>query len=78
MTRTVDARKRQLLCESELNRKVLQIEIGQWHLRTARWQARASTAQKCFNLASPLISIFLPRKFSSVLGIARAFFSFRK
>jgi hypothetical protein len=78
MTRTVDARKRELLCESELNRKVLEIEIGQWELRAARWQTRASTAQKCLNLAGPLISIFLPRKFSSLLGIARAFFNLRK
>jgi hypothetical protein len=78
MTRTVEARKRELLCESELNRKVLEIEIGQWELRTARWQTRASTAQKYWSLASPLVQLFVPAKYSSMLGIARAFFSFRR
>ena len=50
---TLDARKRALLCESALNRKVLEVELGQWHVRTARWETRASTAQKSLELSQP-------------------------
>jgi len=75
---TLESRKRALLCESELNRKVLLVELGQWQLRSSRWESRASTAQKYWRAVNPLVEIFLPRKFSSLLGIARAFFSFRK
>ena len=78
MTQTLEARKRQLLDVSELNRKVLQIEVGQWELRAARWQTRASTAQKYWNFVSPLVRLVVPAKYSSMLGIARAFFNFRK
>ena len=75
---TLDARKRALLCESALNRKVLEVELGQWHVRTARWEARASTAQRYWNFLSPIVHIFVPQKYSSVLGIVRAFFNFRR
>lgn len=78
MTQTLEARKRQLLGVSALNRKVLQIEMGQWELQAARWQTRASTAQKYWNFVSPLAQLFIPAKYSSMLGIARAFFNFRK
>ena len=75
---TLESRKRALLCESELNRKVLQVELTQWQLRSSRWQSRASTAQKYWRVVNPLVEMFLPRKYSSLLGIARAFFSFRR
>jgi hypothetical protein len=78
MTPTLEARKRELLCESELNRKVLEIETGQWELRTARWQTRASTAQKYWSFLGPLAQLCIPAKYSSMLGIARAFLNFRK
>jgi len=75
---TLDARKRALLCESALNRKVLEVELGQWHVRTARWGARVSTAQKYWSFLSPLAHIFVPRRYSSALGIVSAFFNFRR
>ena len=78
MTRTLDARKRALLCESALNRKVMEVELGQWHVRTARWEARASTVQRYWNFLSPIVHIFVPQKYSSALGIVRAFFNFRR
>ena len=34
----VQTRKRELLVESDLNRKVLQLELGQWQLRVSRAQ----------------------------------------
>lgn len=75
---SLEIRKRALLCESELNRKVLQVEFGQWQLRSSRWQTRASTAQKFLNIGGALAQMVLPRKYSSIVGIARAIFSFRK
>ena len=75
---TLDARKRALLCESALNRKVLEVEFSQWHVRTARWEARATTAQKYLSFLSPLVHVFVPQKYSSALGIVRAFFNFRR
>lgn len=78
MTPTLEVRKRELLCESELNRKVLEIEMGQWQLRTARWQTRASTAQKYWSFLGLLAQFFIPAKYSSTLGIAQAFLNFRK
>ena len=73
---TLDARKRALLGESALNRKVLEIEFGQWHMRAARWEARASTAQKYWTFLNPIVNVFVPRKYSSVLAIVRGLFSF--
>jgi hypothetical protein len=78
MIRILDARKRALLCESALNRKVLEVELGQWHMRTARWEARASTAQKYWSFLSPIVHIFVPKKYSPVLSVVRALFHFRK
>ena len=75
---TLDARKRALLSESALNRMVLEVEFGQWHMRTARWEAKASAAQKYWSFLGPIASVFVPRKYSSVLGIVRALFSFRR
>jgi hypothetical protein len=75
---SLDTRKRGLLCESELNRKVLQVEFGQWQLRSSRWQSRASTAQKFLSIGGALAQMVLPRKYSSIVGIARTLFSFRK
>ena len=75
---TLDVRKRALLCESALNRKVLEVELGQWHVRTARWEDRASVARKYWRFLSPIVHVFVPKKYSSVLGMVRAFFNFRR
>jgi hypothetical protein len=75
---TLDVRKRALLCESALNRKVLEVELGQWHVRTERWEARASTAQKYWSFLSAIVHVFVPQKYSSMLGIVRALFNFRR
>lgn len=75
---TLEVRKRQLLCESELNRKVLHLELGQWQLRGSRWEARASTAQRCLSIAGTLGVILLPRKYSWLFRLGRALASFRK
>ena len=75
---SLETRKQDLLCASELNRKVLQVEFGQWQLRSSRWQSRASAAQKFLKISGALAQMALPRKYMSVVGIARALFSLRK
>ena len=59
-------RKRALLLESDLNRKVLQIELGQWELQAARWQTRLGRAQTLWRVVNPLAQIFLARKTGSL------------
>jgi hypothetical protein len=58
-------RKRELLIESDLNRKVLQVEFGQWELQAARWQTRVGRAQTLWRLVNPLAQVFLARKTGS-------------
>jgi hypothetical protein len=71
-------RKRELLLESDLNRKVLQVEFGQWQLQAARWQTGLGRAQGLWRVVSPLARIFLARKGGSLArslwnSIARRF-----
>ena len=58
------SRKRELLLESELNRKVLQVELGQWQLQTSRWQSRLSTFRVASLVLLPALRMFLSRKSS--------------
>jgi hypothetical protein len=70
----LEARKRELLSVSEVNRKILEIELGQWEVHATRWQTRAETVQRWWRVASPLVRIFAPPKYSSVLsGVAQLF-----
>ena len=59
-------RKRELLLESDLNRKVLQVEFGQWELHAARWQTRLGRAQTLWRVVNPLAQVFLVRKTGSL------------
>ena len=58
----LQSRKRELLLESELNRKVLQVELGQWQLQTSRWQSRLSTVRVASLVLLPALRMFLSRK----------------
>jgi hypothetical protein len=60
-------RKHQLLLESDLNRKVLQIELGQWQLQAARWNARLGVAHTAWRVVNPLAQFFVARKTGSLL-----------
>jgi hypothetical protein len=71
-------RKRELLLESGLNRKVLHVEFGQWELQAARWQTRLGRAQSLWRIVNPLAQVFLARKTGSLVrslwgSIARRF-----
>jgi hypothetical protein len=59
-------RKRELLLESDLNRKVLQVEFGQWELRAVRWQTRLGRAHVLWRVVNPLAQAFLARKTGSL------------
>ena len=58
----LESRRRELLLESELNRKVLQVEFGQWQLQATRWQSRLSTVRVASLLVLPALRMFLSRK----------------
>jgi len=55
-------RKRELLLVSDLNRKVLQLEMGQWQLRAERWQTRLGAANVVWRVVNPLAGLFAARK----------------
>jgi hypothetical protein len=61
-------RKQELLLESDLNRKVLQVELGQWQLQAVRWQGRVGRAQTLWRVVNPLAQLFLARKTGSLFG----------
>jgi hypothetical protein len=69
----LEARKRELLLESNLNRKVLQLETGQWQMRAARWSNRFGKAHALGRMATPIAQFFLARK---VGPMTRALFGF--
>jgi len=60
-------RKRELLLESDLNRKVLQVEFGQWELQSARWQTRVGRVQTLWRIVNPLAQLFVARKTGSLV-----------
>lgn len=55
-------RKRELLLVSDLNRKVLQLEMGQWQLQAERWQKRMGAANVALRMVNPLARLFVARK----------------
>ena len=55
-------RKRELLLVSDLNRKVLQVEMGQWQLQAERWQTRLGAANVVLRVVNPLAGLFVARK----------------
>ena len=70
----LEARKRELICVSELNRKILELELGHWEVHASHWQSRAQTAFRWWRVASPLLRVFAPPRYSSIFsGIAQIF-----
>jgi hypothetical protein len=60
-------RKRELLLVSDLNRSVLQLEIGQWQLQAERWQKRMGAANVVLRVVNPLARLFVARKTGGVV-----------
>lgn len=72
-------RKRELLLVSDLNRKVLELELGQWQLRAERWQRRLGAASVVWGVASnPLARLLVGRKAGGVLRSLWQLFTRRK
>lgn len=55
-------RKRELLLVSDLNRRVLQLEMGQWQLQAQRWHRRMGAANLVLRVVNPLARLFVARK----------------
>lgn len=60
-------RKRELLLESDLNRKVLQLELAQWQVRAARWHTPLGAVNIAWKVVNPLAQFFVARKTGGLL-----------
>ena len=61
--RELEARRRELLLESELNRQVLRLELEQISIRVGEIKQRFGWAQNAWTWAAPIAGILLARKF---------------
>ena len=61
--RELQARRRELLLESELNRQVLRLELEQISIRVGEIKQRFGWAQSAWTWAAPIAGILLARKF---------------
>lgn len=61
--RELQARRRELLLESELNRQVLRLELEQISIRAGQIKRGFGWAQSAWTWAAPIVGILLARKF---------------
>lgn len=66
--RELQARKRELLLESELNRQVWRVEAGHLRLRAGQVQRGFDWAQNVWTWAAPVAGFLLARKFKKTAG----------
>jgi hypothetical protein len=66
--KALQARKRELLLESELNRQVWRVEAGQLRLKVERLQRGYDWAQHAWGWAGPVAGFLLARKFKKTAG----------
>jgi hypothetical protein len=64
----LQARKRDLLQESELNREILRVELGQVRYRAEQVQHGYGWAQNIWNWGAPVAAFLLARKFKKSTG----------
>jgi hypothetical protein len=64
----LQARKRDLLQESELNREILRVELGQIRYRADQFQHGYGWAQNLWNWGGPVAAFLLARKFKKSKG----------
>ena len=63
--RELQARKRELLLESELNRQILRLELNQICLRADRFKRGFDWAQNAWTWAAPIAGFLVARKFKT-------------
>ena len=61
--RELQARKRELLLESDLNRQVIRLEVDQISIRVGQLQRGLSWVQGAWTWAAPIAGFLLARKF---------------
>jgi len=64
----LQARKRELLLESELNRQVLRVEVSRIRCRVDLYRRRYGWAQSAWKWAAPVAGFLLARKFKKTAG----------
>ena len=66
--RALQARKRELLLESELNRQLLRVECANLAFHAGRFQRGYGWAQRAWTWAAPLTGFLLARKRGKAAG----------
>ena len=67
--RALQARKRELLLESELNRQLLRVECANLAFHAGRFQRGYGWAQRAWTWATPLAGFLLARKQRKATGV---------
>ena len=67
--RALQARKHELLLESELNRQVLRVECGKLAFKTGQFRRGYAWAHSAWTWAMPLAGFLLARKQRKVAGV---------
>lgn len=67
--RALQARKHELLLESELNRQVLRVECGKLAFQAGQFRRGYGWVQSAWAWAAPLASFFLARKQGKATGV---------
>jgi len=65
----LQVRKRELLLESDLNRQVLRVELGNLSFRVRRFQRGYDWASTAWKWAAPLAGFLFARKFGKTAGV---------
>lgn len=64
----LQARKRDLLLESEINRQILRLECGRVRYRAESWRNKWASAQGVWKWAAPVAGFLFARKFNKTTG----------
>ena len=67
--KVLQARKHELLLESELNRQVLRVECGKLAFKAEKFQRGYGWAQSAWTWAAPLAGFLLARKQGKAAGV---------
>ena len=67
--KAIQARKHELLLESELNRQVLRVECGKLAFKAGRFQRGYGWAQRAWTWGAPLTGFLLARKQGKATGV---------
>jgi hypothetical protein len=65
----LQARKRELLLESELNRQVWRVELGRLHFRAEQFQRGYNWVHSAWAWTAPVAGFLLARKFTKTAGV---------